>query len=58
MSNPKVPELDSYAFDESKQTLSEAVMLVHPQQNAATCIKTYASNHAVGAVLVQFTDGH
>ena len=37
--------------------LSEAVMLVHPQPNAPTCITTDASNLAVGGVLEQFIDG-
>ena len=46
-----------HAFDTAKQTLSDAVMLVHPQPNAATCITTDASNVAVGAVLEQFIDG-
>ena len=45
------------AFEEAKQTLSEAVMLVHPQPHAPTCITTDASNLAVGAVLEQFIDG-
>ena len=45
------------AFEEAKQTLSEAVMLVHPQPHAATCITTDASNFAVGAVLEQFIQG-
>ena len=39
------------AFDAAKRTLCEAVMLVHPHPNAATCITTDASNVAVGAVL-------
>ena len=34
------------AFDAAKRTLSEAVMLVHPHPNAATCITTDASNVA------------
>ena len=37
--------------------LSEAVMLVHPQPNAPTCVTTDASNSAVGGVLEQFIDG-
>ena len=37
------------AFEEAKQVLSQAVMLVHPHLNAATCITTDASNLAVGA---------
>ena len=45
------------AFDAAKRTLSEAVMLVHPQPNAATCITTDASNVAVGAVLEHFIEG-
>ena len=45
------------AFDAAKLTLSEAVMLVHPHPNAATCITTDASNVAVGAVLEQFIEG-
>ena len=43
-----------HAFDTAKQTLSDAVMLVHPQPNAATCITTDTSSVAVGAVLEQF----
>ena len=34
------------AFDDTKQALSAAVVLVHPQPNAATCITTDASNFA------------
>lgn len=45
------------AFETAKRTLSEAVMLVHPRPNAATCITTDASNLAVGAVLEQYIDG-
>ena len=45
------------AFDDTKQALSAAVVLVHPQPNAATCITTDASNFAVGAVLEQFIAG-
>ena len=42
------------AFDAAKRTLSEAVMLVHPHPNEATCITTDASNVAV---LEQFIEG-
>ena len=45
------------AFEAAKTALSEAVMLVHPQQHAPTCITTDASNCAVGAVLEQFING-
>ena len=45
------------AFEEAKQTLSEAVMLVHPQPHAATCITTDASDFAAEAVLEQFIQG-
>ena len=45
------------AFEAVKRTLSDAVMLVHPHQNAPTCITTDASNRAVGGVLEQFIDG-
>ena len=45
------------AFQAIKRMLSEAVMLVHPQSNAPTCITTDASNSAVGGVLEQFIDG-
>ena len=37
--------------------LLEAVLLVHPQPHAATCITTDALNLAVGAVLEQFING-
>ena len=46
-----------HAFEAAKTALSEAVMLVHPQSHAATCITTDASNRAVGAVLEQFIHG-
>ena len=45
------------AFEAAKTALSEAVMLVHRQPHAATCIMTDASNCAVGAVLEQFIHG-
>ena len=45
------------AFEAAKTALSEAVMLVHPQPHAATCITTDASNRTVGAVLEQFIHG-
>ena len=45
------------AFDLAKQTLSNSVLLAHPQPNASTCITTDASNFAVGAVLEQLIDG-
>ena len=45
------------AFEQAQQTLSEAVMLVHPQPYAPTCVTTDASNTAVGAVLEQFIEG-
>ena len=38
-------------------TLSDAVMLVHHNQNAPTLITTDASNRAVGGVLEQFING-
>jgi len=44
------------AFDEAKQSSSEAIKLVDPHPNAAPCITTNASNHAVRAALQQFTD--
>ena len=45
------------AFEQAQQTLSEAVMPVHPQPYAPTCVTTDASNTAVGAVLEQFIEG-
>ena len=45
------------AFEAAKTALSEAVLLVHPQPHAATCITTDTSNRAVGAVLEQFIHG-
>ena len=45
------------AFEAAKMALFEAVMLVHPQQHAPTCITTDASNRAVGAVLEHFING-
>ena len=44
------------AFEQAQQTLSEAVMLVHPQPYAPTCVTTDASNTDVGAVLEQFIE--
>ena len=45
------------AFEQAQQTSSEAVMLVHPQPYAPTCVTTDASNTAIGAVLEQFIEG-
>ena len=42
------------AFTEIKHALASATLLVHPEQNAPTCIMTDASEVAVGAVLQQF----
>ena len=42
------------AFDQVKHCLSEATMLVHPHEEAPTCLITDASDSAVGAVLQQF----
>lgn len=44
------------AFDKAKQSPSEALMLVDPHPNAAPCIRTDASNHAVRAAFRRFTD--
>ena len=44
------------AFKEVKDALSNAILLVHPQSDAPTCIVTDASDITVGAVLQQCID--
>ena len=44
------------AFQEIKNALAEATLLVHPQPDAPTCIVTDASSGAVGAILQQKLD--
>ena len=39
------------AFNQIKDALADASLLVHPKPNAPTCIMTDASDTAVGAVL-------
>ena len=46
------------AFEQSKTCLAQASLLQHPHTEATTCIATYASNVAVGAVLQQFVNDH
>ena len=50
------PSMES-AFDQSKDALAEATMLVHPHHDAPTALTVDASDLAVGAVLEQFIDG-
>ena len=45
------------AFNDSKNALSAATLLVHPQQLAATALTVDASDIAVGAVLEQLIEG-
>ena len=45
------------AFANIKRSLAEATLLVHPEQDAPTCIMTDASEVAVGAVLQQHIQG-
>ena len=47
-------EASMAAFTDIKQALAKATLLVHPEQNAPTCIMTDASEVAVGAVLKQY----
>lgn len=44
------------AFDEANQALSEAALLVHPNDNTSWEIFTDASDYAIGAVLQQHVD--
>ena len=45
------------AFDDVKDALAQATLLVHPESGAQTCIMTDTSEVAVGAVLQQFING-
>ena len=45
------------AFDNVKNALANATLLVHPVPNAPTSVMTDASDVAVGAVLQQYIDG-
>ena len=45
------------AFQNTKQALGHATLLVYPKSDAPTCVVTDASDIAVGAVLQQFTEG-
>ncbi len=45
------------AFDNVKQALADATLLVHPTPDAPTCLMTDASDIAVGAVLQQYVNG-
>ena len=45
------------AFDNVKQALADAILLVHPVLNATTSVMTDTSNVAVGAVLQQYLNG-
>ena len=46
------------AFNETKQALASATLLIHPSNTATTCLIVDASNLAVGGVLEQFLDGN
>jgi len=45
------------AFDNVKNALATAALLIHPTSNAPTSVMTDASDVAVGAVLQQFING-
>lgn len=45
------------AFAKAKESLTNAAMLVHPQTDAPTALTVDASDHAVGGVLEQLTEG-
>ena len=47
----------STAFQLTKEALSSATMLVHPQLSAPTALTTDASGGGIGAVLEQYTGG-
>lgn len=47
----------SESFEGIKSALANTTLLVHPELNAPTCIKTDASDVAVGAVLQQYIQG-
>ena len=46
------------AFNETKQALASATLLIHPSNTATTCLTVDASHLAVGGVLEQFLDGN
>ena len=45
------------AFEDTKEALASAALLVHPSTTATTCLTVDASDLAVGGVLEQFLDG-
>jgi len=45
------------AFDQTKDALAQATMLVHPQVSAPTSLTVDASDIAIGGVLEQYMDG-
>ena len=57
---PKQPHWDEAAvsaFENAKEALAQATMLVHPRANAPTALTVDASETAVGGVLEQLIDG-
>ena len=45
------------SFDNTKEALASATLLVHPSPTAATSLNVDASDLAVGGVLEQYIDG-
>lgn len=52
----KWEEHASKSFDDIKDAISNATLLVHPAQNAPLSITVHASDEAIGGVLQQYTD--
>ena len=50
-------ETATTAFQNTKQALGHATLLVYPKSDTPTCVTTDASDIAVGAVLQQLTEG-
>ena len=50
---PSWPNAAIQAFSDTKQALSQATLLSHPQEGAALALTTDASDYAIGAVLEQ-----